>query len=265
VHLVGPGPDVRAITDSSCWAPPTPSWAARLSAASITATSEMHLIVRESRARKSGGSTRRPVSLSLSLIATTVMTPLLRECPPVLQRRLGDTTHRHAVDVDVARGHLAGHRRWTVDEVDDNAVLAHHHAIRGHSGADGAVGVLAQVPPLSVHRQDVGRPHQVVDVGQLPGAGMSRDVQVSVPLVDDVRAVLRQSLIARLTVFSLPGMRELASSTVSPGPLGWCARRGHSRTGQPAAPPASPCRSASPATRAASRVPGARLEHQVAP
>jgi hypothetical protein len=66
---------------------------------------------------------------------------LLGERAPVLQRRLGRAADGHAVDVDVAGGHLAGDRGPTVDEVDDDAVLRDDHPAGVDARTDREVAV----------------------------------------------------------------------------------------------------------------------------
>ena len=95
---------------------------------------------------------------------------LLREGAPHVQGLLGGATDGHRIDIHQPGGHGAGDGRAAVDEVDDRAVLGDEHPVGVDTGADGDVGVGAQVPPLAVDRQDIRGPHHVEQVRELTGA-----------------------------------------------------------------------------------------------
>src|SRR5665647_3097246 len=60
------------------------------------------------------------------------------------------------------------------------------------AGADGQLGVGVQVLGLTVHREHVARPHDVVAVHELPGTGVTGHMHLRVALVHHVRAQVGQ-------------------------------------------------------------------------
>src|SRR5690606_5165338 len=119
---------------------------------------------------------------------------LVAEDLAVLQGGLTDVADGEAVDVDVAGLHLAGDLRLALDEVDDHAVLGDDDPVVRDAGEGAQLGVGPQVAPLAVHRHPVPRPADVVEVQQLAGGGVTRDVHLGVALVDDVGAPAGQAV-----------------------------------------------------------------------
>ena len=88
---------------------------------------------------------------------------------------------------------------------------------------------------------DVAGLDDVVDVEKLLGGGVPGDVDLRVALVNDTGPQPHELLMTRKTEFSLPGMREEAKMTVSPGSMvtlrcSECAIRDSAAIGSPCEP-----------------------------
>src|SRR6185369_7450863 len=89
------------------------------------------------------------------------------------------------VDVDIPTLDVSHQLDPAVDQIDDITVLADRHPVLVDSGLDRQPGVGAQVPPLTVHRQEVARLHDVQQVEELASGRVTGDVHSNHVLVHD--------------------------------------------------------------------------------